>query len=98
MSSGSGRHLESGEAATLPSAGTSTPAEERLARLELSLVTEPGHPRLADLVATVGPVEARERIREGGDAIPPAWQAAMSRDVARRAEDLLREAEAADHR
>src|SRR5262245_16967789 len=98
MSAGSGRHLESGEAATLPSAATSTPAEERLARLELSLVTEPGHPRLADLVATVGPVEARERIREGDDAIPPAWQAAMSRDVARRAEDLLREAEDADHR
>ena len=98
MSSGSGAHLHGSQPPALPSAGTSSPAEERLARLELSLVTEPGHPRLADLVASVGPVEARERIRHGGDAIPPAWQAAMSRDVARRAESLLREAEDGDHR
>jgi DNA processing protein len=98
MRSGSGRRPDVGDPPALPAAGTSSPAEERLARLELSLVTEPGHPRLAGLVATVGPIEARERIRDGGDAIPPAWQAAMGRNVARRAEDLLREAEDGDHR
>jgi DNA processing protein len=98
MSTGSVRSPDGGEPPALPAAGTSSPAEERLARLELSLVTEPGHPRLAHLVANVGPIEARERIRVGGDAIPPAWQAAMSRDVGRRAEELLRQAEDGDRR
>jgi DNA processing protein len=89
VGSESGRLGGGGEAPVLPAAGIADPAEERLARLELSLVTEPGHPRLAELVAAVGPIEARERIRAGDDALPPSWQAAIGRGVAQRAEDLL---------
>lgn len=89
VDSESGRGDGVSDTPALPAAGIADPAEERLARLELSLVTEPGHPRLAALLAAVGPVEARERIRAGDEAIPPSWQAAIGRGVGRRAEELL---------
>ena len=98
MSAGSdGRAADSAPPA-LPAAGTSSADEQRLARLELSLVTEPGHPRLADLIGAIGPVETRERIRAGGDGIPPSWHAAVRRDVAQRAEELLADSEQRDWR
>ncbi|HEU0288876.1 MAG TPA: DNA-processing protein DprA [Nocardioidaceae bacterium] len=98
MSAGSDGRVDDSIPPALPAAGTSSAAEQRLARLELSLVTEPGHPRLADLVGAIGPVETRERIRVGGDGIPPSWHAAGRRDVAQRAEELLADSEQRDWR
>ena len=57
MSAGSDGRVDDCAPPALPMAGTSSEAEERLARLELSMVTEPGHPRLAELVGAIGPVE-----------------------------------------
>lgn len=43
-----------------------TPAQERAARLLLSIVAEPGDPRVASLVGQQGPVEAVEFLRARG--------------------------------
>ena len=63
--------------------------EERKARLELSLLAEPGHPRLAELVSLHGAVEIRDRLRAGDLPGPKAWRSGWERDIEGRAERLL---------
>lgn len=53
--------------------------EAARARLELSLMTEPGDPRLAALVQTVGAVQAAEVIRAGHPALGDAGERWRSR-------------------
>ncbi|HYJ66183.1 MAG TPA: DNA-processing protein DprA [Nocardioidaceae bacterium] len=98
MSAGSPGRVE-GEALPLPTSSVTDRESERLARLELSLMTEPGHPRLAELVTTHGGVDAREWIRNGDGRCPPGWRVALgSADLTRRAERLLVASEDTDRR
>jgi len=71
---------------------------QRSARLQLSLICEPGHPRLPELLAEHEPAELVELIRRdravGGQTLPPAWVHAaqsMESEVAR-ARDLAKAA------
>ncbi len=52
--------------------------DDRLARLALSRLTEPGEPRIASLVEQLGPVKLREALTD------PAHQSPEARDVASR--------------
>jgi DNA processing protein len=88
-----------GEALPLPTSSVADRESERLARLELSLMTEPGHPRLAELVMTHGGVDAREWIRNREGRCPPAWRVALGKaDLTRHAERLLAAAAGTDRR
>lgn len=85
-------------APTLPISAASTAEAERLARLELSLLTEPGHPRLAELVSVHGAVEIRERLRSGDLPSPPAWRKGWQRGIDARAERLLESTDGSSRR
>lgn len=73
--------------------GTTYPeADDAEARLELSLMTEPGDPRLAALVEAVDAVQARELVREVHPALGeagPRWRARLQEHAVRRAAQLL---------
>jgi DNA processing protein len=56
--------------------------EERLARVALSRLTEPGEPKIASLVAQLGPVRLRELLSDPAEASPEA------RDVSSRLQGL----------
>jgi DNA processing protein len=66
--------------------------EEEVARLELSLVAEPGDPRIGALVQALGAVEARRTVRAGlpllGDT-GERWRHRLSDAAPRRAQTLL---------
>lgn len=61
--------------------------EERLARVALSRLTEPGEPRIASLVAQLGAIKLRELLAD------PAQEAPEARDVASRLRGLDPDAE-----
>jgi DNA processing protein len=82
----------------MPVAPAVDPDEERLTRLELSLMTEPGHPRLAALVTTHGAVATREWIHAADGPSSPTWRTALGRDLRSRAEQLLTSAVGTDRR
>ena len=50
-------------AATRVADDPTVPEEERLARVALNTIGEPGDPRLARLVEVMGPVELHDRLR-----------------------------------
>ncbi len=66
--------------------------EDARARLELSLMTEPGDPRLAAVVAALGAVQTRHVVLEGHCALGDAgqrWRARLREHAIARAEQLL---------
>lgn len=66
--------------------------EDARARLELSLMTEPGDPRLAAVVEAIGAVQTRHVVLEGHCALGDAgqrWRARLREHAIGRAEQLL---------
>ncbi|MDT7578609.1 MAG: processing protein [Pseudonocardiales bacterium] len=72
----------------MSAAAVDPPEEVVVARAYLSRVAEPPAPALAWLAATVGPVEAADRVRRGAVAEEVARETAARRHVERAAEDL----------
>lgn len=53
-------------------------SEERLARLELSLVAEPGDGRLAALLQDLAPTDVLDAVRRGSASVPGVWRERVS--------------------